>query len=187
MGGSEVLRRLGRAYTKEPSGAGVEEGEEESAVVAKMRREEDWDVMCKWTFVWRLFESGKETWIGSAVEAGRVPFGGEVEVMVPLNFCGFEMDFLWDVCFYECWPRVSFVSGRKGPSFHNGIPDSLIRLPSSTLAQFSESDAYFAFYSENTAGHIIVCFNPGALPHVRQSGRHPFVEAVRLLLCALSW
>ncbi len=86
----------------------MEEGEEESAVVAKMRREEDWDVMCKWTFVWRLFESGKETWIGSAVEVGRVPFGGEVEVMVPLNF--------------------------------------------------------FTFYSENTAGHIIVCFNPGTLP-----------------------
>jgi hypothetical protein len=39
----------------------VEEGEEESAVVAKMRREEDWDVMCRWTFVCRLVERGKET------------------------------------------------------------------------------------------------------------------------------
>ena len=77
--------------------------------------------MCKWTFVWRLFESGKETWIGSAVEVGRVPFGGEVEVMVPLNFCGFEMDFLWNVCFYEMlaeslfriWTQRPDIRGRR--------------------------------------------------------------------------
>ena len=64
----------------------MEEGEEESAVVAKMRREEDWDVMCRWTFVWRLFERGKETWIVFAVEEVEgVPFGRGFEVMVSLN------------------------------------------------------------------------------------------------------